>query len=223
MPKIIATSDLHGSLPEIEPCDILIIAGDSCPVDNHQENYQRRWLEGRFRDWLLDQPAKHIVGIAGNHDFIMEKWPGVPGRLPWNYLQDKEIELEGVRIYGTPWVPNLPGWAFFGGMGSCAGRWDAIPEGIDILVSHGPPYGYSDKVTFTHVGCTRMDTELQRIKPKAFVCGHIHEGYGHYPHPDVGLGVFNVAHNNRDYRPVNAPVEISLDGVDPIFSEDWQY
>lgn len=222
--KIIATSDLHGSLPEIEPCDLLLIAGDSCPVDDHRPHHQRNWLNGHFSDWLRDIPAEKIVGIAGNHDFIMEIEPWVPRKLPWTYLRDAEATVDGLRIYGTPWVPNLPGWAFYGGMDAVVGKWDRIPAGIDILMSHGPPHGYSDMVTYSHVGCPLMNKELERIKPRAFVCGHIHEGYGHYDHPSVENGVFNVAHNDRDYRPINRPIEIDLDGVKySRFANDFEY
>lgn len=231
--RILATSDLHGSLPEIDPCDILLIAGDVCPdyltqrLDggrsriNRGEVRQKAWLNKKFRAWLEEVPAKHIVGIAGNHDFIFESPMKPPDDLPWHYLQDSEIELEGLRIYGTPWVPNLPFWAFCGGERACHGRFERIPDDIDILMSHGPMYGYGDQIGNSallkswedpdgHVGCGAMLDQVTRIRPKVFVCGHIHEGFGHYRHNFVEGGVYNVALNDEMYNPINPVVEIIL-------------
>jgi hypothetical protein len=54
-------------------------------------------------------PARHIVGIAGNHDLIYAgtRAPFVLAGLPWHYLQDGEVELCGLRIWGTPWIPFM--------------------------------------------------------------------------------------------------------------------
>src|SRR5690348_12012006 len=69
--KVTAFADAHGALPKIrEECDLLLIGGDVCPVDqSHEPAHQRNWLRTVFSDWLHEQPAKNIVWIGGNHDF----------------------------------------------------------------------------------------------------------------------------------------------------------
>src|SRR4051794_28325438 len=98
MTLVRATSDLHGTLPTIEPCDLLLIAGDICPVDNHELTYQHQWLDGPFRNWLSECQGKAgaIVGIAGNHDFIFEREPATVAalHLPWTYLEDDQVEVD---------------------------------------------------------------------------------------------------------------------------------
>lgn len=221
--KILATSDLHGVLPKIEPCDLLLIGGDICPDylstrfssesrTIKGEPQQKDWLERKFAPWLELVPAKHIVGIAGNHDFVFDSPIGIPD-MAWTYLQDEAVEVEGIKIYGTPWVPNLKFWAFYGEDGHK--HFDKIPEDTDILLSHGPMYGYGDSVPgydgVDHVGDIKLYDAAVRVQPRAFICGHIHEGYGHYRHNHVELGVFNVAHNNEFYDPINPVMEISWD------------
>lgn len=209
--KIIATADTHGTLPEIPPCDLLLVGGDVTPVHDHAPHVQRNYLRGEFSDWLRDLPAEHIVGIAGNHDFIAEKEPWVMRKLPWLYLCDEAVKVAGLTVYGTPWVPNLPGWAFYGGAGSCTPHWKGIPDGIDILLSHGPMRGKGDTVRGAGpVGCPGMLDVVAQVKPKVFVCGHIHEGFGHYRHSAITGGVYNVSLNNEVYEPVNPVVEVHL-------------
>lgn len=205
--RIVLTSDLHGALPDIGPCDLLLIAGDVCPVENHDLDFQRNWLQTVFADWLEKTPAEQIVGIAGNHDFIFE---AEKVDLPWTYLQDAEATVNGLRIWGSPWVPNLRSWAFYGGPGRVRGTIiDAIPSGIDILLSHGPMYGAGDRVMDgMYVGCKEMLNQIKRISPKLFVCGHIHEGYGAYSRIPVEYGVYNVAHMDVLYRPVQPPISL---------------
>ena len=64
MINIIAVSDLHARLPNIPPCDLLLIAGDICPDGSAMT--QAKWLDTSFRAWLEKIPAKEIVGIADN-------------------------------------------------------------------------------------------------------------------------------------------------------------
>ena len=64
---VCATADLHGWLPPISPCDLLLIAGDICPPTD-----QRHWLDTNFRTWLVDSPARHVVATWGNNDVVPE-------------------------------------------------------------------------------------------------------------------------------------------------------
>ena len=41
--------------------------------------------------------------------------------------------------------PEFCNWAFNLDRGEkCLEKWDLIPEGIDILITHGPPIGHGD-------------------------------------------------------------------------------
>ena len=218
--KIITTSDLHGRLPEIPECDLLLIAGDLCPdyfhdrpnrLMNKGEQRQRHWLDTEFRKWLDDIPAKQVVGIAGNHDYVFEHQFLIPEGLRWTYLCDELAITHGLRIWGTPYVPHLPRWAFHLDDRGLEARAQGIPEGIDILLSHGPPYEYLDCVDERYggpkpVGDIWLAMELYRIQPKVFVCGHIHEQGGkEVIHPDTGTVIRNASLVNIDYEPVNLP------------------
>lgn len=182
---IVAISDQHGSLPEIPPCDLLLVAGDICPVRaSHDPIFQREWLLTNYTRWLESIPAKEIVLIAGNHDFVYEQLP--PPALPAHYLQDSGIDLCGYRIWGSPWQPPFWDWAFnlpeeapdHGPKDAClAEKWALIPDDTDILVTHSPPYHYLDRNYYgEHCG---SKTLLARIKElpnlKLHVFGHIHE------------------------------------------------
>lgn len=214
MPKILAISDTHGFLPDVPECDILLIGGDITPNFDHALDYQHVWLDHKFRDWLASLPAKHIVGIAGNHDFIFERRQQVDALdLPWTYLQDSGTIIDGVSIWGTPWVPNLRRWAFYGGASRVEDHFEKIPDDTDIILSHGPMHGYGDVVSPMfggpkHVGCLSMAEQVKRIQPKAFVCGHIHEARGHYRHDSIEHGIFNVSYLDETYSPQGEAVEL---------------
>ncbi len=146
--NIVALSDLHGFLPDNVPaCDLLLIAGDICPVENHAPLFHAQWLDGPFRFWLRRQSARKIIGIAGNHDLLFEQQPHlVPRNLSWTYLQDSGTQFEGWNIWGTPWQPWFFDWAFNGDPERLRRQWSLIPDETDILVVHGPPFGYGDGV-----------------------------------------------------------------------------
>ena len=55
-------------------------------------------------------------------------------------------------------------------------KWDAIPDNTDILITHGPAFGYLDDVEGRrgqHLGCELLRDKVLEIKPKIHVCGHI--------------------------------------------------
>jgi len=209
--KITAISDLHGNLiKNIEPCDILLIAGDVCPATNHNALYQVSWLNKEFNDWLGTIPAEHIVGVAGNHDWAFEKYPENVNIPNWHYLIDDSIILEGLKIYGTPWQPNFCNWAFNLGEMELSHKFSKIPDDIDILISHGPPMGFGDVVMedigplFTeHLGSYALTENIKRAMPKLVVFGHIHTG-SHiprvYPNDNKECVINNVSILDEKYQ-----------------------
>lgn len=213
-PKIIATSDLHGALPEIPECDILLVGGDLPPAINHSLGFQLEWLMTDFYNWLKTVPATHKIWIAGNHDFVLEKMDTdtIRDMMGGTYLLDETVEVEGLRIHGTPWTPNLPDWAFPAEGKKAIEKFAKIPE-CDILLSHGPPRGFGDIVPDYHMGYAHCGSELlqgriRELEIPIVVCGHIHEGYGLYHDGVSGADIYCVSHMNRAYEPVNPPVEI---------------
>lgn len=57
--------------------------------------------------------------------------------------------------------------------------WENLPQRIDILVTHAPPYGILDKTgSNLNVGCKFLRDKILMIKPKIHIFGHIHESAG---------------------------------------------
>lgn len=210
---IIAVSDLHGFLPAIPPCDLLLLAGDITPVTNHHLDFQAEWLDTTFRYWLKSLPARQIVFVAGNHDLVFQQQPAlVPQNLSAVYLQDSAFHWQGMKIWGTPWQPWFFDWAFNLREPELKDKWDLIPEGTDILVGHGPPFGYGDGVPgregMRHTGSPSLLARIKKVAPKLVVFGHIHEGRGDWQMADTVLA--NVTLVNAAYEPAYPPWEFKL-------------
>jgi Icc-related predicted phosphoesterase len=176
--KICACSDLHGNLPDLPEADIVLIGGDITPYTN--ELMQAKWLDVVFRDWLNNIKGE-VVAVAGNHDYIFEKTSHlVPKDLPWHYLQDSMVKINGLNIYGTPYQPRFMDWSFNADEPFLKRKWGMIPEDTDILLLHGPPLGVGDTVHKEHTGSPSLRDRILEIEPTIAVFGHIHEGRGVY-------------------------------------------
>lgn len=222
--RVVATSDLHGHLPDMPECDILIIAGDVCPdrpgnyLAQDRALWQLQWLDTNFRAWLEVQRESidFIVGIAGNHDFGFEYLMDSKNSghveegtdpLPWTYLRDSGTEIRTgpdstVKLWGLPWVPNLMSWAFYGDSEKLRQVYEAVPEDTDIVISHGPPKGFrdwTDNKGGGHVGAKQALPMLERVQPQALICGHIHEAFG--KEIRIKTPIYNVAYVDEFYIP----------------------
>ena len=208
--RIAAVADLHGHLPEVPACDLLLIAGDLSATAPGDLDAEESWLAGPFRAWLEDVPAAQIVGIAGNHDFLFERAPErVPAGLRWTYLQDGVCDAGGLTIWGSPWTPWFYDWAFNAprveGERFLEERYATAPDDADVLVFHGPPAGYGDRTTLgAHVGSTAALELVDRVAPRLCVFGHIHEGRGTWERE--GTTLVNCAAVDLTYQPVAVPV-----------------
>lgn len=214
---IACVSDLHGFLPEpaaMPAADLLVIAGDVCPVfGDHSPDAQATWLARSFRPWLDRLDHRTIVGIAGNHDLIAEADPAAMRDLPWLYLSDSAVEVDGLAVFGSPYSIVFQDWAFMEPEPELELRWRRIPATVDVLVTHGPPRMIGDLSslviagrTSQHVGSdSLLRAVLERPSIKLHVFGHIHEAYGR---TDVaGTAFLNASLVTADYRPLN-PVQV---------------
>lgn len=203
-------SDLHGYYPELEGGDLLIVAGDLTLRDLVTQHLG-------FSGWLANQSYEKIILIAGNHDGQMTDWKPLD-QYNLSYLQDSGTEYKGFKIWGSPWTPTFLNWYFMKDRGmEIKQEWDKIPVDVDILITHGPPYGILDQCEdfynsdqIVHVGCEELRNQLDsgRIKPKLHVFGHIHEGYGKQ---EINGTIFvNASIMNEKYKPVNKPIRIVI-------------
>jgi predicted phosphodiesterase len=165
------------------------------------------------------------VFIAGNHDRWMqdksEESRGIlTGYKTIEYLQDDwmivgdsdphDRNVNTAKIYGSPWQPEFYNWAFNLPRNGyeLKEKWGNIPNNTDILITHGPAYGYVDKVIGRpeNLGCELLTDRIKEIKPKIHVCGHIHTGYGYTFDGDTHY--INAAVLNESYNYHHKPLTI---------------
>jgi Icc-related predicted phosphoesterase len=206
--RIVCLADLHGFLPVVPACDILVLAGDICPTDDETPPRQRRWLHSTFARWLAEAPAGEIVGVAGNHDFVGETDPGALRDLQWHYLQDETIEVAGLSFFGSPWTSRFQDWAFMLSEDELAERWSLIPAAIDVLCVHSPPLGYGDQINGSAIGSPSLLEAIDDRKPELCVFGHLHQGFGRWQRGPSTL--VNAAYCGMDYLPAHEPVVVDL-------------
>ena len=173
--RIVCLSDTHLRDVAVPPGDVLVHAGDFTMGGSLRE------IE-RFAAWIGALPHRYKIVIAGNHDFGFERHPHeARDRLDGvTYLEDQGVEVEGLRIWGSPWQPRFRDWAFNLDRGApLREKWERIPPGTDLLVTHGPPAGILDRtVSGQEVGCADLRDVVFGIRPRLHVFGHIHEGFG---------------------------------------------
>ena len=208
--RIVCLSDTHlaheRAKIRIPDGDILIHAGDGTI-----EGTVREFMD--FNRWLAHFHHRHKVLIAGNHDRLFEKDPSLSRSIVSHaitYLQDSAVEIEGLRIYGSPWQPEFQDWAFNLPRGHrLREKWNQIPMDTDILVTHGPPAGILDQTPHgEHVGCQDLREVVERIKPKVHVFGHVH--YGHGMKVVGGTTFVNASVCDEAYEPSNPPLVVDL-------------
>jgi Icc-related predicted phosphoesterase len=211
--KIVAISDTHCKWNKlvIPECDILISAGDYSFLGEPH-------VVKNFHKWLNKQPAKHKISVQGNHEkqvesnFAFSKQIAEEACLGVHFIDEGLVEVEGLKIWCTAITPFFRNWAWNRYSGEDIQKhWDRIPEGIDILVSHGPPFGILDGVErfngkmcefeIEHCGCPQLLNKVLEIKPRYHIYGHIHEGHGTCSRD--GITFVNASICDGQYRPVH--------------------
>ena len=156
MKRIVAISDNHGILSkklreDIGTCDVLLIAGDTADLYKQKSmDGSKWWYKENFLPWLSHVDAKHIVMVAGNHDFWLESHADDFRKMiegtNITYLENEYVEIDGVTIYGTPLCHKFYNWAFMPSDEKQEEIYKSTMDDrhIDILLAHDAPYGCSD-------------------------------------------------------------------------------
>jgi Icc-related predicted phosphoesterase len=202
-------SDTHSahSYLKLSGGDVLIHAGDLCNRGTEMEVID-------FLNWFEKQDYQYKIFIAGNHDFYFESESreDIYNLIPSNitYLNDNSVKIEGMKIWGSPITPYFFNWAFNRHRGTeIIKHWELIPDDVDVLITHGPPFGILDMTTDkTHAGCADLMNKIEKINPRYHIFGHIHEGYG--IHKTEKTTYINSSIMDSRYNLVNQPINIDL-------------
>lgn len=212
--KIYALSDQHGHLDfELPEADLILHAGDICPDFSPGSLWgrqkQEEWL---LKKWIPWTTGKKVEATFGNHDFIAAE----------TFLDaikvDTLLSFKKLKIWFSPWSNRFGAWSWMARPDHLADIYADIPRGVDIIVSHQPPFGFGDQVARKwrqpdedpdgHVGSVELLAAIDRVQPKVVICGHIHSGYGSYQYNHTTI--HNVAIVNEAYERVNPPTEIII-------------
>lgn len=164
----------HHKLDIPSDADMVIHSGDATnwnnPIRNNGEMHQ-------FIEWFSSLPIRHKVFVPGNHDVSIEHRLFLEEQVTSrgiHLLVDSGVEIEGNKIWGSPWTRKYGSWAWMVDRSRLNRIWDLIPRDTDILVTHSPPEGILDFVNGDHEGCEHLMQAVMEIKPKLMLFGHIH-------------------------------------------------
>jgi len=222
------THDQQADMPNPLPqADIIVHAGDfTCRGSREEITAFQEWTDRLLQEGV----ARHVVFVCGNHEISLElkaKHAAVRRqqeemkralieRENVHYLEDTACEVEGLRFHGSPWTTKFGrDWAFQRvdtedeehGLG---GKFSAIPEGIDVLVTHQPPLGQGDMCDSKRTGSRVLRERVKDTSPLVHVFGHIHTGHGVSSSEGDRTLFVNAAICDEDYQPIQKPILIRL-------------
>lgn len=164
--RLVILSDTHGAFPRsLPPGDILIHCGDSeAPADEMDR-------------WAATHPHSHKVAVCGNMDAALRSSSSRLANI--TYLQDAAVEVAGLKLYGSPWTPRFVGVFQLYSDADARDVWSKVPDGVDVLVTHGPPAGILDRTSRgRQVGDALLRHRVAELRPRVHCFGHVHESYG---------------------------------------------
>jgi Icc-related predicted phosphoesterase len=215
MIRLVLISDTHGKHDQLNE-DLLKLDNSVTTIILHAGDLSSTgaFIQiNRFLDWYASLPFKHKIFIAGNHDFGFEQMSDIQDTYKDKgviYLMDNSVEVEGLKIYGSPWQPRFYDWAFNVDRTRIAEKWALIPEGMDIIMTHGPVHGILDYTpTYVNVGCEALYDKIIQLKPKIYVSGHIHFARGIKSFNNTLF--VNASVLDESYTYTNKPIVIEID------------
>lgn len=178
--RVLTLSDTHNQHKNLE------IPTNGYSIVVHTGDFSNSGSEEEVDDFLLwysELPCKCKVLVAGNHDWFAytnpDEFKAKCKLLDIIYLCDSEVVINGVKFYGTPYVPRFYDWAFMEDELMLVHRYSLIPEDTNVLLTHGPALWIKDEVRRGHVGSGALTQRLPDLtKLTHHIFGHIHEDVG---------------------------------------------
>lgn len=223
-------SDLHGSLiptSEFTPCEVMFICGDISPLNiQANDRKMKRWLAGTFKPWCEALPCNKVFFIAGNHDWVclrdndfMRSVFPMDGKVTY-LCQDKiawhSEDGKEYKLFGTPYCRQFCNWAFMEEDEVLEQLYQAIPNDLDILLTHDQPYGYGDIIlqnTYWNTGENLGNKPLLEAvflrQPRYMFCGHLHAST-HDCVEIIKTKRYNVSIKDENYEVVYEPLYLEI-------------
>jgi len=135
-------------------------------------------LPAEYLEALVDRFQVPLLYVRGNHDHRYGEAPP-----PGDNIHGRIITVGGLRILG------FEGSIWYNGEGvqyterqmwwRVAATRPAVwrAGGVDIVVTHAPPYGVHDAQDRAHTGFRTFRALLESLRPRYFVHGHSHLSY----------------------------------------------
>lgn len=229
MIKICAISDLHGYLPKIEPCDLVLICGDI--VGLRAQRYPKsckKWYIDWFKPWVNELPCDKVLFIPGNHEVGMEGHEEEYKKLFGPY--DKATVLfhesyeylgsdgETYKIFGTPYCKIFGNWAYMYPDDTLRQAFSEIPENLDILITHDQPYEFGDILLQedcpwadgSHIGNKPLLEAILAKQPRYQLNGHLHS-CSHEKIMINNTSHYNVSMKDEKYNIVYEPLYLDIE------------
>lgn len=206
--RIVAIGDTHTKHRKLQvpDGDVLLFAGDG--------EFRSALDLVNFNNWLTELGHGLVIVIAGNHDFFCERFPNEVGKYLTKavYLRDAPYVLpNGMALWASPMTITFLNWAFMESEENLDRyHWSKIPQKTDILLTHGPAYGYLDTAQ-PEGGCLGSKTlcnRVEKLRIPYVIHGHIHGGYGIKKTQDTTF--INCSVLDEDYNLVNKPIVIDV-------------
>ena len=188
--RIVHFSDTHNRLVPRQkkggslslPAGDIFIHSGNFSLTGSAEDY------AQFNNWLesVSDLYPYRIVVLGSKD-VKEtgtRWDKAKAMLSnaTHVLCHEACVVRGLKVYGCSWHWGVKsnGTIRSGAPGGTSLRYDEIPAGIDVLITHGPSFGVLDKVggAKEHWGSRELTDHLKRVEPLLHLHGHVKESRG---------------------------------------------
>lgn len=196
------THNFHNQLVVPKDIDLVIHTGDCSNQLSpyHNESEVRSFIDWYEK---VDVPNKIYIpgnhdtsiekGLVKPSDFtskgihlLIHDYISINLNSGWQSLTNSDkvgstvVPSKSIKIFGSPYTPTYGQWSFMKSRDKLNRYWEQIPEDSDIVAVHGPckgmldlSYNRNNELEFCGDNALRKHV-LNRVKPKYFLSGHIH-------------------------------------------------